>query len=908
MQKGWKKYFGQKPLSEVNMDEYLASLGLYRKITARDASCLFRAVSEQLYYSQNYHQHIRKACVSFMRANRCNFEPFVEGSFEKYLERLEDPKETAGQVEIKALSLMYKRRFIVYRHPGKPPTEVADEDYKEKVVLCCSNNGHYDNVYPKHYPADAAVCQAVLYEVLYKDVFGIEEEEIHCALDVFHGSGGRRYRNSSSMCSEDANFETSDEKNHKSPTANKKSALDKEDWEVTEGGNPSEEKSKSGPEEQKPADGPAKTSFPYKVLKALDPDIYRNVEFDVWHDSRKELQKTDYMVFAGRQYCLGDKCQVRLEPGGKYYNAFIQEVGHHSSAVTVFIEELGEKHLVPLTNLKPVTQVNPVPAWNSAPNRKGGNYNRMSDGYAAELDHDVRGRRRFYKKARGKEMFMAVAYSRGQSGLPPRLQHNIPSGRSSPIHNPPGSTNMAPYEQYRPHPSSQRAGRGYGPPRSSARFVNRHHLVGPEVAYYSSPGRRYYQSFDNYSYRSRRSRQQMPCVNKECQFTFVPDNGEEPQGLDGTITFYELEEGDETAFPPLPGQGVSPPLAPPPATFWLRREPSPSGKQAMASSEEDMDERSNSGEYPEDYIYTDPEAGFQSPSVYAAAESTTNLSIQEGGTHAGSPQDAVATYSYSQQVLVNSSVNSLSCVNAASATVFTSGSTASSQSPAAPPQSTVQPVIVSPHPVTRPVVLTPLSVSYPPGAPLFVNELGEPVSAPPPPPPYSCDPNGNDLPRDYKVVQYYFNMGVQWYHQSYWNPMVQMQQMYQQSPTEQYQGFSMAQPMTEQSLQQQYTDAGRSNDNRGLPESPPNGSAPNVEAAPVSQGAVYYPVMTEHFNQQPLPTYEPCIPMVPAYHYVAPWPPVNQPRIHGTLCPTTVHQVNYVGSPTPPAYYIPQNM
>ncbi|XP_058860521.1 putative bifunctional UDP-N-acetylglucosamine transferase and deubiquitinase ALG13 [Acipenser ruthenus] len=190
----------------------------------------------------------------------------------------------------------------------------------------------------------------------------------------------------------------------------------------------------------------------------------------------------------------------------------------------------------------------------------------------------------------------------------------------------------------------------------------------------------------------------MPCVNKECQFTFVPDNGEEPQGLNGTITFNELEEGDKTAFPPPgngQGQGVSPPLAPPPATFRLRREPSPSGKQATASSEDDMDERSNSGEYPEDYIYTDPEAGFQSPSVDPAADSTTNL---EGGTHAGAPQDAVATSSYSQQVLVNS----LSCVNAASATVSTSGSTASSQSPAAPPQSTMQPVIVSPHPVTRP--------------------------------------------------------------------------------------------------------------------------------------------------------------------------------------------------------------
>lgn len=48
MQKGWKKYFGQKSFSEVAMDEYLGRLGLYRKMTAKDASCLFRAVSEQV--------------------------------------------------------------------------------------------------------------------------------------------------------------------------------------------------------------------------------------------------------------------------------------------------------------------------------------------------------------------------------------------------------------------------------------------------------------------------------------------------------------------------------------------------------------------------------------------------------------------------------------------------------------------------------------------------------------------------------------------------------------------------------------------------------------------------------------------------------------------------------------------
>lgn len=34
-------------------------------------------------------------------------------------------------------------------------------------------------------------------------------------------------------------------------------------------------------------DGPAKLALPYKVLKALESELYRNVEFDVWHDSRK---------------------------------------------------------------------------------------------------------------------------------------------------------------------------------------------------------------------------------------------------------------------------------------------------------------------------------------------------------------------------------------------------------------------------------------------------------------------------------------------------------------------------------------------------------------------------------------------------------------------------------------------
>uniref|UniRef100_A0A8C2EEC0 ubiquitinyl hydrolase 1 n=1 Tax=Cyprinus carpio TaxID=7962 RepID=A0A8C2EEC0_CYPCA len=847
MQKALKKYF-------VNMDEYLASIGLYRKMMARDASCLFRAVSEQLYYSQNYHQRIRKECVNFIKANRCNFEPFVQGSFEKYLERIFGPCSHVNNV--------WRRRcFVIYRYPGKPPTEIAEEDNLPKILLCCSNNGHYDIVYPKSYPVDAAICQALLYELLYTHVLGVEEEELQMALEGFKG-GGRRYRNSQSICSDDAGYDIPEDR------------LQREEWESS-GHSRSEDKTKAGAEDQKATEGSGKLALPYKVLKALEPELYRNVEFDVWQDSRKELQKTDYMVFAGRQYFLGDKCQVRLDPKGKYYNAFIQEVGTQTTAVTVFIEELGEKHLVPLTNLKPV---NPVPAWNITPSRKGNSYNHPEQ-YPGEIDPELRGRRRYFRKPRG-------------------------------VHGPaPPPAGLA-YEHYRPH-HPPRPPRGYAPPRLDTKFFTDAYSLLCLLnmsSYYPSPSKRCYQSFDNYSFRSRR--RQMHSLNKEF-LSCVPEPGEETQDIEGSITFYEIEETDESAFSPISGQAVSNPMVPGATAYWVPRVPSPipsSGKQPMTSSEEDPDERSNAGdqgEYSEEYIYSAAEAGYQSPSVYAAAaESTTNLTIQEGGSRAGSPQEGVATYSYSQQVVVKSSVLSASQpINSAPAAIFTSNSSSSSTGSSQPPPNPLQP-----NNILTPGQPPPLNVLGRPAVPWFVNELGEPVAMAPPPP-YSYDPNGSDLPRDCKVLQYYYNLGVQWYQQSYWNSMVHMQQVYPQQVAEaQFQPYPSNVPTADHTVPQAYHDPVRMCPHpQGDVAS--NGTPLAMESPPaVVPGTVFYPLVQEQCSQQPLhPSYDPYMPVLSTtYHYLTPWTPGAgpHPRIHHTAyCPSSSHPpVNYITTPTHPTH------
>lgn len=47
------------------------------------------------------------------------------------------------------------------------------------------------------------------------------------------------------------------------------------------------------------------TPFPYKVAKALDPDIYRNIEFDSWSDQRKGTRHHSwYMDDSSLQVCV----------------------------------------------------------------------------------------------------------------------------------------------------------------------------------------------------------------------------------------------------------------------------------------------------------------------------------------------------------------------------------------------------------------------------------------------------------------------------------------------------------------------------------------------------------------------------------------------------------------------------
>ncbi|NXX42002.1 OTUD4 protein, partial [Tricholaema leucomelas] len=462
---------------DTSMDCYLRSQGLYRKRVAKDGSCLFRAVAEQVLHSQSRHIDVRMACVDYLRKNREKFEAFIEGPFEEYLKCLENPQEWVGQVEISALSLMYKKDFIIYREPNASPSHVTENGFSDKVLLCFSNGNHYDIVYPIEYSEKAALCQSLLYELLYEKVFDTDVKKIIAELSAV---GAANDSNGSSEAS--ASDSEDDNCRSKAAAVSDMNGL----------------KALSDNKHLKSNGNPTLLVLPKKVLKSLNPSVYRNVEYDVWLQSKLDQQKQDFSIAAGMQYSVGDKCKVRLDHNGKFYNAHIQEVCSENGPVVVFVEELGAKHAVSMKSLKPLPQASPMEGWNTVPGKKMKKFF-PTWGQNAQPDADCRGPKNQSKSIKP------------QPALPPRLQHTV-------------GTRQHQFSCSGPQPH-QASTEQKAPGRNPSQTVRK-----PE----------------------RERSEDLNHGSRDCNyFGLSPEERREKQAIEESRSLYEIQQRDEQAFPAL---------------------------------------------------------------------------------------------------------------------------------------------------------------------------------------------------------------------------------------------------------------------------------------------------------------------------------------------------------------------
>lgn len=90
------------------IDQFLEGHNYYRKHTARDASCLFRVISEQIYDSQLHHLAIREMCVSYMRKHWQFFQRLVERDFDEYLDDMSKSKTYGTLLELQAAGRLFQ--------------------------------------------------------------------------------------------------------------------------------------------------------------------------------------------------------------------------------------------------------------------------------------------------------------------------------------------------------------------------------------------------------------------------------------------------------------------------------------------------------------------------------------------------------------------------------------------------------------------------------------------------------------------------------------------------------------------------------------------------------------------------------------------------------------------------------
>ncbi|KAL6257366.1 hypothetical protein P5V15_010939 [Pogonomyrmex californicus] len=360
---------GMSKRAQEPVDQWLTKEGYFRKPTPKDPTCLFRAISEQVYHTQHYHLRVRKECTEFMKKKRHLFTDSISTSFDYYLKEMQCFTEWGGLNEIRAMSLLYKRDVIIFIGEKQICENVTNNGFKKGVMLLCHTEPkQYEPVYPMAFVQSAAYCQSIVYEVVYRymyqmpDIKTVADRMLHSrntALrhDKFFQKGNLDIRE---QLIEDLYKKVKNEHNDMDEAQS--------DWKGT-------------------------PPIPYKVAKALAPDYYRNIELDIWHELKREVKSAGWNRYNSNELQVGGKClieisindleqcdrnnnknvhinssdcntsetnkveQQKLKQGPLWLQGYIQEMNTDKEPVLVFIKDLGEKKFVPYDALKPLPLV-----------------------------------------------------------------------------------------------------------------------------------------------------------------------------------------------------------------------------------------------------------------------------------------------------------------------------------------------------------------------------------------------------------------------------------------------------------------------------------------------------------------------------------------------------------------------
>jgi OTU domain-containing protein 4 len=168
---------------------------------------------------------------------------------------------------------------IIYDAVHQNIIDVTQRNLDRWLMLCLMNEDHYDVVYKKEHIQNAGFCQcnemyffflilfihvfaAIIYNILYENVFNIPKVQ-----DIVHGMLYEKEFVAGSFAEINNNLDV-------------------------------KVKIKNDPDKIRDIASPPVVNvapFPFKVAKALDPTMYRNIEYDSWTEVRRGMFKKKFV-------------------------------------------------------------------------------------------------------------------------------------------------------------------------------------------------------------------------------------------------------------------------------------------------------------------------------------------------------------------------------------------------------------------------------------------------------------------------------------------------------------------------------------------------------------------------------------------------------------------------------------
>ena len=123
-------------------------------VVPRDGNCLFSSISDQVYGTEKNNSIIREKCMDYIQKNSLFYSQFIEGGEKQmnaYIERKRKAGIWADNLEIQALSEIYKRPIEIYVNTDKPIKSYSNiGSFKNRFPIKISyhGNNHYNSMVP----------------------------------------------------------------------------------------------------------------------------------------------------------------------------------------------------------------------------------------------------------------------------------------------------------------------------------------------------------------------------------------------------------------------------------------------------------------------------------------------------------------------------------------------------------------------------------------------------------------------------------------------------------------------------------------------------------------------------------------------------------------------------------------